>query len=113
MDDVDLMKQRVSFLRRRWIDFRSGHAEFLVLVIWGWTTILISYRLFIEMVVDIPLWLMVIMFPAVYIPLGSVVGYVYRRKLMSTQMSLMFSQYPEMKKMQEDIAWIKERLERE
>lgn len=82
------------------------------MAMWGWTTVLISYRLFIELVTNVPLWAMIVLFPSIYIPLGSVLGYFYRRKLLSTQMSLMFSQYPEMKKMQEDIAWIKERLER-
>lgn len=100
-----------DFVRRRWIDFRTGHAEILAMLIWGWTTVLISYRLFIEMITNIPLWAMVILFPLIYVPIGSVLGYFFRRKLLATQMSLMFSQYPEMKKIQEDVIWIKEHLE--
>lgn len=69
---------------RRWQDFRFGHAVYLIFVLTLSNFILIFQRLFIERVeflngIFSNLWLLVLVFVAVYVPLAILIGAWHRK----------------------------------
>jgi hypothetical protein len=71
-----------KWLKRRWLDFRNGHAIYLIFFLTLAQFIIIQYRLLfakIPLFHSIPLWAFTVVFVAIYVPLGGVIGYWHRR----------------------------------
>ena len=73
-----------AWLRRRWLDFRLGHSTYLIFAMTFSNFVLIFYRLLIEQVeilgkVFSDLWLFIVIFAGLYIPMAIIVGAWHRR----------------------------------
>ncbi len=76
------MKQ--GWIRRRWWEFRQGHSTYLIFLLTFMNFVLIAYRLLIERIPFIQelfpqLWIFVLTFVLVYIPLSIIIGNWHRR----------------------------------
>jgi len=85
------------WVRRRWLDFRLGHSIYLIFFLSFSNFILISYRLLIEQVpiLDnlIPdLWVFMIVFILLYIPVAILIGIWHKRTQVKIE-SDMFMRY--------------------
>ncbi|HET7149509.1 MAG TPA: hypothetical protein VFI73_13540 [Candidatus Nitrosopolaris sp.] len=71
-----------NWLRRRWLDFRNGHGIYLIFFLTLAQFVIIQYRLLFDKIPffhSIPLWAFTVVFVAIYVPLGGVIGYWHRR----------------------------------
>lgn len=73
-----------SFIRRRWFDFRLGHGVYLIFMMSFANFMLIFHRLLIERIDWLNdlfgnLWLFVVLFLLVYIPVAIIVGAWHRK----------------------------------
>lgn len=73
-----------KWLRRRWHDFRLGHSTYLIFAMTFSNFVLIFYRLLIEKVQFLgeifnDLWLFVIVFGSIYVPMAIIIGAWHRR----------------------------------
>ncbi len=87
------------WIRRRWFDFRNGHATYLIFLLAFGNFVLIFYRLLIEQVsifeVIFPsLWIFALVFILVYIPAAILIGAWHRKTQLRVETDLMFVQYP-------------------
>jgi len=78
------------WIRRRWFDFRQGHSLYLIFAMSFANFILIFYRLLIEQVeilADIfsQLWMFVIVFLILYIPVAILIGFWHRKTQMKIE----------------------------
>jgi len=76
-----------TWFRRRWYDFRQGHGMYLVFAMSFVNFVLIFYRLLIEQVDFLGelfsnLWIFLIIFLAVYIPVAILIGNWHRKTQM-------------------------------
>jgi hypothetical protein len=86
-----------NWLRKRWLDFRNGHGIYLVFIMTFANFVTIQYRLLLE---KVPLlhslfsniWGFAILFVAIYIPLGMIIGYWHRKNQFSVEAEALFSQ---------------------
>jgi hypothetical protein len=84
-----------NWLRRRWLDFRQGHAIYLVFIMTFANFITIQYKLLID---KLPvwnslfdnIWIFAILFVAVYIPLSMIIGYWHRKSQWNVEAEAMF-----------------------
>ena len=93
-----------SWTRRRWWEFRQGHAVYLVFVLTFINFILISYRLLIERVTVfkeiVPeLWIFALLFIIIYIPAATFIGFWHRRTQLRVETTLVQQQNPFQAKM--------------
>ena len=73
-----------GWIRRRWWEFRQGHSTYLIFLLTFMNFVLIAYRLLIERIPFIQelfpqLWIFVLTFVLVYIPLSIFIGNWHRR----------------------------------
>jgi hypothetical protein len=71
-----------NWVKRRWLDFRNGHGIYLVFFMTVAQFLIIQYRLLLNNIPlfhSIPLWVFTVVFMAMYVPLGAIIGYWHRR----------------------------------
>lgn len=73
-----------NWFRRRWFDFRLGHSVYLIFLLSFSNFILIFHRLLIERIeflndIFSDLWMFIILFIGVYIPVSIAVGAWHRK----------------------------------
>jgi len=73
-----------KWLRRRWFDFRLGHSVYLIFLLSFSNFILIFHRLLIERIeflndIFSELWIFIVLFIGVYIPVSIAVGAWHRK----------------------------------
>jgi hypothetical protein len=73
-----------KWFRRRWFDFRLGHSVYLIFLLSFSNFILIFHRLLIERVeflndIFSELWMFIILFVGIYIPISIAVGAWHRK----------------------------------
>ena len=71
-----------NWLKRRWLDFRNGHGIYLIFLLTFAQFVIIQYRLLLDktpLFHSIPLWVFTVIFVAIYVPLGGIIGYWHRR----------------------------------
>lgn len=84
-------------MRRRWLDFRQGHAIYLVFAMTFLNFVTIQYALLIDRIpilnsVFSNLWIFALVFIAVYMPLAIVIGYWHRKTQWKVEQEAMFSE---------------------
>jgi hypothetical protein len=73
-----------NWFRRRWFDFRLGHSVYLIFLLSFSNFILIFHRLLIERIeflndIFSELWMFIILFVGIYIPVSIAVGAWHRK----------------------------------
>ena len=93
----------ITWFRRRWFDFRQGHGMYLVFAMTFTNFVLIFYRLLIEQIellenVITNLWIFVVIFLSVYIPVAILIGNWHRKTQMKIEHEQAMKQNPLMAK---------------
>ena len=88
-----------EWFRRRWLDFRFGHATYLIFLLTFSNFVLIFHRLLVERIeflegVFSELWFFAIIFLIGYIPLSIAVGAWHRRTQLKTEQEQVLLQNP-------------------
>jgi len=88
-----------TWIRRRWYDFRQGHGIYLIFILSFANFILIFHRLLIERVEALEeifpnLWIFIIVFVLLYIPVAIVVGAWHRRTQLKVDIEVAIRQNP-------------------
>lgn len=88
-----------SWVRRRWHDFRMGHSIYLVFMMSFANFILIFHRLLIERVDWLnellgDLWVFVVLFVFLYVPVAIVVGVWHRKNQIKVDTEVVLMQSP-------------------
>ncbi len=91
------MKQ--GWIRRRWWEFRQGHSTYLIFLLTFMNFVLIAYRLLIERIPFIQelfpqLWIFVLTFVLVYIPLSIIIGNWHRRTQLRVESTINILENP-------------------
>ena len=86
-------------MRSRWFEFRMGHSTYLIFLLTFVNFILISYRLLIEKIPFLQefipqLWIFVVGFLAIYIPVSIIIGYWHRKTQLKVEQTLALQQNP-------------------
>jgi hypothetical protein len=94
---VAFYSKRNSWLRRRWLDFRQGHSIYLAFLIMFANFITIQYSLMIERIPAFNtlfsnVWVFVVAFIAIYMPLSIVIGYWHRKSQWKVEQEAMFNE---------------------
>lgn len=89
------------WLRRRWHDFRLGHSTYLIFAMTFSNFVLIFYRLLIERVEALgeifsDLWLFIVVFAALYIPVAIIIGAWHRKTQYKVENEQMYLNNPMM-----------------
>jgi len=92
-----------TWFRRRWYDFRQGHGLYLIFAMTFTNFVLIFYRLLVEQIEFLGdlfsnLWLFVIIFLSVYIPVAILIGNWHRKTQMKIEHEQSMKQSPLMAK---------------
>lgn len=93
-------------LKRFWFDFRNGHNTYLSFFLSFINFVLISYNFLIGGF--IPLWFFIILLLFTYIPLAVFVGFLHRKKQLSTDIVLQADLNPYWKEVLKELEEIKE-----
>ena len=94
----NIVSSKNNNLRRRWLDFRNGHSIYLIFIMTFANFVTIQYKLLIEKVpflthsIFSSIWVFAIVFVAVYVPLGMIIGYWHRKNQFSVEQEALFSQ---------------------
>ena len=88
-----------NFVRRRWFDFRMGHSYYLIFLLSFANFILIFYRLLVEKIPGLneifsSLWVFVIAFVLLYIPIAVGIGVWHRKSQLKVEADVGFQQAP-------------------
>ena len=88
-----------NWIKRRWYDFRNGHAMYLIYAITGANFILIFHRLLIERVpflndIFSHLWFFAIVFVLAYIPVAIAIGVWHRKNQLKIDSEQVFRRNP-------------------
>jgi hypothetical protein len=88
-----------GWMRRRWFDFRQGHSVYLIFLLTFSNFILISHRLLVERVeflnqIFSELWIFLIVFVLLYIPIAIGVGAWHRRTQLKIDAEVAIRQNP-------------------
>jgi hypothetical protein len=83
------------WLRRRWLDFRNGHSIYLIFAMTFANFITIQYKLLIDKVPSLDwlfnsIWIFAIIFIAIYVPLGIIIGYWHRKSQWTVEQEALF-----------------------
>jgi hypothetical protein len=94
---VAFYRKRNSWVRRRWLDFRQGHSIYLAFLIMFANFITIQYSLMIERIpafstIFSNVWVFVVAFIAIYMPLSIVIGYWHRKSQWKVEQEAMFNE---------------------
>src|SRR5437870_2111271 len=86
-----------NWFRRRWLDFRNGHSIYLIFLMTFANFVTIQYQLLLQRVpifneLHINIWIFAIMFVAIYLPLGMIIGYWHRRNQFGVEAEALFNQ---------------------
>lgn len=89
----------ITWFRRRWFDFRQGHGMYLVFAMTFTNFVLIFYRLLIERIEFLGdwfsnLWVFIVIFLAVYIPVAILIGNWHRKTQMKIEHEQAMKQSP-------------------
>jgi hypothetical protein len=89
----------ISWLRRRWFDFRQGHGMYLIFAMTFTNFVLIFYRLLVEEVEFLGdlfanLWVFVVIFLGGYIPVAILIGNWHRKTQMKVEHEQAMKQNP-------------------
>lgn len=84
-----------NWLRRRWLDFRNGHSIYLIFAMTFANFVTIQYKLLIDRVPFLDsifgsIWVFAIVFIAVYLPLGIIIGYWHKKSQWSVEQEALF-----------------------
>ena len=93
-----------GWVRQRWWEFRQGHSIYLIFILTFINFVLIAYRLLIEKIAFFKqlfpeLWIFVVLFLGIYIPVSILIGYWHRRTQLSVEATLGMEQNPLLAKM--------------
>jgi len=88
-----------GFIRRRWYDFRQGHGVYLIFMLSFANFILIFHRLLIERVEVLEkifpnLWIFIIVFVLLYIPIAILIGAWHRKTQLKVDIEVAVRQNP-------------------
>ena len=88
-----------NFVRKRWLDFRMGHSVYLIFLLSFTNFILIFYRLLIEKIPELnqifsDLWIFIIVFVILYIPIAIALGVWHRKTQMKIEGDVVMLQSP-------------------
>ena len=88
-----------SWIRRRWLDFRYGHGVYLIFILSFSNFILIFHRLLIERVDFLndmfsDLWLFILIFILMYVPIAVLVGAWHRKNQIKIDADVALLQSP-------------------
>jgi len=88
-----------SWIRRRWYDFRQGHGIYLIFTLSFANFILIFHRLLIERVEVLQsifpnLWIFIIVFVLLYIPIAILIGAWHRKNQLKVDIEVAIRQNP-------------------
>jgi hypothetical protein len=86
-----------NWVRRRWLDFRNGHTIYLIFLMTFANFVTIQYQLLLQRVpaihsLHINIWIFGLLFVAIYLPLGMIIGYWHRKNQFSVEAEAMFNQ---------------------
>jgi hypothetical protein len=87
-----------NFFRIRWLDFRQGHGIYLAFFIYFADTILIQYNLlidrlpFLDPLLGANIIEFAIIFIALYVPVGIIVGYWHRKSQWTVEVEALFKE---------------------
>lgn len=93
-----------DWVRRRWFDFRQGHSVYLIFLLTFANFVLIFHRLLIERVEFLnvifkELWVFILIFILIYIPLSIIIGAWHRKSQLKIEADVMMRQNPFVAKM--------------
>lgn len=76
-------RTNIKWVRRRWLDLRSGHTVYLAFILGMMNFIILSYALALERVpflnqIFSSMWMWAVFYILVYIPAAMVIGYFHR-----------------------------------
>ena len=88
-----------GWIRRRWWEFRQGHSTYLIFLLTFMNFVLIAYRLLIERIPFVQelfpqLWIFVLTFVLVYIPLSIIIGNWHRRTQLRVESTINILENP-------------------
>ena len=88
-----------NWVKRRWYDFRNGHAMYLIYALTGANFVLIFHRLLIERVpflneVFSDLWFFAVVFILSYIPISVAIGVWHRKNQLKIDQEQVFRRNP-------------------
>ena len=94
---MSFYRKRNSWLRRRWLDFRQGHSIYLAFLIMFANFITIQYSLMIDRIPAFSalfsnVWVFVVAFIAIYMPLAIVIGFWHRKSQWKVEQEAMFNE---------------------
>lgn len=86
-----------NWMRRRWLDFRNGHSIYLIFLMTFANFVTIQYQLLLERVptihaLHINIWMFALIFVAIYLPVGMIIGYWHRKNQFSVEAEALFNQ---------------------
>jgi hypothetical protein len=86
-----------NWMRRRWLDFRNGHSIYLIFLMTFANFVTIQYQLLLQRVpaihdLHINIWIFALIFIAIYLPVGMIIGYWHRRNQFSVEAEALFNQ---------------------
>jgi hypothetical protein len=86
-----------NWMRRRWLDFRNGHSIYLIFLMTFANFVTIQYQLLLQRVpaihdLHINIWMFALIFIAIYLPVGMIIGYWHRRNQFSVEAEALFNQ---------------------
>jgi len=88
-----------GWIIRRWYDFRNGHGIYLIFALTFTNFVLIFYRLLIERVpfldeIFTDLWLFMIIFVLIYVPVAVLIGHWHKKTQMKVETEVITRQNP-------------------
>ena len=92
-----IRKATGNWVRRRWLDFRNGHSIYLIFIMTFANFITIQYKLLIDKApvlssVFHSIWGFALLFVAVYVPLGIIIGYWHRKSQWRVEQDALFKE---------------------
>ena len=86
-----------NWMRRRWLDFRNGHSIYLIFLMTFANFVTIQYQLLLQRVpaihaLNINIWMFALIFVAIYLPVGMIIGYWHRKNQFSVEAEALFNQ---------------------
>jgi hypothetical protein len=86
-----------NWARKRWLDFRNGHSIYLVFLMTFANFVTIQYQLLLHSMpaihaLHINIWIFALIFVAIYLPLGMIIGYWHRKNQFSVEAEALFNQ---------------------
>lgn len=92
-----IITKRNSWFRRRWLDFRNGHSIYLIFIMTFANFVTIQYKLLIDKApvfnsIFHSIWGFAIVFVAIYVPLGIIIGYWHRKSQWAVEQEALFKE---------------------